>query len=87
MEKVIFSCLSVLTPCRAIRLDNHTADNCYITGGYLATVFAKNGLKLSLSDLRMIVENYSAPREVLDRDPTLIEVARPSPGYSDFFRD
>lgn len=62
---------------RAIRLDNHTAENRYITGGYLAAVFAKNGLKLSLSDLRIIVDNYGVSKDILDRDPTLIEVPIP----------
>lgn len=64
-------------PFRAIRLDNHIAEDRYITGANLAAVFAKNGLRLSLSDLKILVANYSAPRDLVDRDPSLMEVFLP----------
>jgi hypothetical protein len=62
-----------------IRLDNHEADNRYITGAYLASVFSKNGLKLSFSNLKLLVDNYSVPKDILAKDPTLVEVHPPPP--------
>jgi hypothetical protein len=62
---------------RVIRLDNHEADNRYITGAYLASVFSKNGLKLSFSNLKLLVDNYSVPKDILAKDPTLVEVHPP----------